>query len=67
MHGSPRQRGPLVHINEGVTFPWPKLDIQKAISDKDARRGGFAIKKRLVAIAKEELPCLVVAIRIWLS
>ncbi|OQE43571.1 hypothetical protein PENCOP_c003G04896 [Penicillium coprophilum] len=49
----------FVQINEVSSSPWPDLGIQNAISDKDARRGGFAIKKQLLALAKDRLPCLV--------
>jgi hypothetical protein len=49
----------FVQFNDDLTCPWPDLEIQNAISDKDARKGGFTIKKRLVALAKDRLPCLV--------
>jgi hypothetical protein len=39
--------------------PWTGMEIEEAIADKDARRGGYAIKKKLVAMAKDRLPCLV--------
>jgi hypothetical protein len=35
------------------------MEIEEAIADKDARRGGYAIKKKLVAMAKGRLPRLV--------
>lgn len=39
--------------------PWEDLKIQDALSDKDARRGGFCIKHELVALTKDRLPSLV--------
>ncbi|KAJ5200246.1 hypothetical protein N7491_008954 [Penicillium cf. griseofulvum] len=39
--------------------PWSELNIQDAILDKDSRRGGFATKEELVAIAEDRLPSLV--------
>ncbi|KAJ5658602.1 uncharacterized protein N7484_002251 [Penicillium longicatenatum] len=39
--------------------PWSELDIDSAILDKDAKRGGFAIKRRLTALTKARLPSLV--------
>ncbi|KAK2766644.1 hypothetical protein FQN54_005955 [Arachnomyces sp. PD_36] len=42
-----------------LTTPWVDLGIQEAISDKDARRGGFAAKRKLVTLAKDRLPSLV--------
>ncbi|OJZ91918.1 hypothetical protein ASPFODRAFT_201759 [Aspergillus luchuensis CBS 106.47] len=43
----------------GTTTPWSELAIQDAIADKDARRGGFAMKRKLVAMAKDRLPAMV--------
>lgn len=45
--------------NIGTTAPWSELAIHDAILDKDARHGGFAMKKELVAIAKNRLPAMV--------
>lgn len=49
----------FVHIDDEGPTPWSELRIEKAISDRDARRGGFAIKKELVTMAKDRLPSLV--------
>ncbi|OQE16426.1 hypothetical protein PENSTE_c024G02379 [Penicillium steckii] len=46
----------FVQFREEFSFPLSRLDIESAISDKDARRGGFAVKRRLIAIAREKLP-----------
>jgi hypothetical protein len=56
----------FIQVNEDLACPWPDLDIQGAISDKDLRKVGYAVKKRLVALIKDWLPCLVGdAIPIW--
>lgn len=47
------------HDDNGLTTPWFDLGIQETISDKDARRGGFAAKRKLVTLAKDRLPSLV--------
>lgn len=39
--------------------PWDELNIQSAISDRNSRRGGTAIKAELVAITEDRLPSLV--------
>ncbi|RMJ25579.1 hypothetical protein PHISP_03548 [Aspergillus sp. HF37] len=43
----------------GCIVPWHELDISTALSDKDRRRGAFAIKKLLVELAKDRLPSVV--------
>ncbi|GLA35562.1 hypothetical protein AnigIFM63309_011406 [Aspergillus niger] len=49
----------FVRDDIGRTTPWSDLAIHDAISDKDARRGGFAMKRELVAMAKDRLPATV--------
>ncbi|KAE8376946.1 hypothetical protein BDV26DRAFT_264578 [Aspergillus bertholletiae] len=49
----------FVQINGGVSVPSSELPISDALEDKDRRRGAFAIKRQLVAIAKDQLPQLV--------
>ena len=50
----------FVHLEEeGSPTPWSELGIEAAIREKDARRGGFAIKERLTALARARLPSLV--------
>lgn len=44
---------------DGRSVPWDQLDISKALADKDHRRGASAIKRVLVSLAKERLPCIV--------
>lgn len=45
---------------DGATpIPWSELNIDAAIHEKDARRGGFAIKKELTTLAKTRLPSMV--------
>lgn len=39
--------------------PWSELGIEAAIREKDTRRGGFAIKEKLTALARTRLPRLV--------
>ena len=49
----------FVQITNDFKTPWADMGIEGAISDKDSRRGGYATKKILVAMAKDRLPCLV--------
>lgn len=46
----------FVQYGGDTAIPCSELDITAAISDKDPRRGAFAIKKLLVAMAEECLP-----------
>lgn len=48
----------FVHL-KSRPVPWSELGIEAAIRDKDARRGGFAIKEKLTALARTRLPRLV--------
>lgn len=43
----------------GFAVPCPELNVSKALSDKDRRRGAFAIKKELVTMAEDRLPGLI--------
>ncbi|CAG8149349.1 unnamed protein product [Penicillium salamii] len=52
-------RQTFVCLEGDITTPWAELDMNMVIDYKDARRREFAIKKKLVAIAKERLPHLV--------
>ncbi|KAI9924255.1 hypothetical protein AWENTII_003040 [Aspergillus wentii] len=42
----------------GIT-PWSELDLTDALADKDHRRGASVIKRHLVALAKDKLPCFI--------
>ncbi|ODM16477.1 hypothetical protein SI65_07984 [Aspergillus cristatus] len=46
----------FVQYDGDTAVPCSELDITAAISDKDPRRGAFAIKKKLVAMAEHRLP-----------
>lgn len=49
----------FVHYNDDTASPWEELDISEAMSDKDRRRGAFAIKRGLVAMTEDRLPSLI--------
>lgn len=49
----------FVQYDVGFAVPCPELNISKALSDKDRRRGAFAIKRELVAMAEDRLPGLI--------
>ncbi|KAJ5127737.1 hypothetical protein N7448_008516 [Penicillium atrosanguineum] len=49
----------FVELEGDAATPWSDLRIGTAICEKDARRGGFAIKKQLTMLAKARLPALV--------
>ncbi|KAL5358102.1 hypothetical protein BJX96DRAFT_173135 [Aspergillus floccosus] len=45
--------------SRGQLTPWSGLNITAALQDTDQRRGAFAVKERLVDMAKDALPSLV--------
>ncbi|KAE8139862.1 hypothetical protein BDV38DRAFT_280775 [Aspergillus pseudotamarii] len=45
--------------DNGGSVPWEQLDISEALADEDTRGRASAIKRALVALAKERLPCIV--------
>lgn len=49
----------FVQIGDAFKSPWADMEIEEAIADKDARRGGYTIKKKLVTMAEGRLPRLV--------
>ncbi|RDH24027.1 hypothetical protein M747DRAFT_254043 [Aspergillus niger ATCC 13496] len=45
--------------SRGQVTPWSGLNITAALQDTDQRRGAFAVKERLVDMARDALPSLV--------
>lgn len=62
-----RSGRPFKHLRSGRSskrmrngpIPCSELGIEAAIREKNTRRGGFAIKEKLVALARARLPSLV--------